>query len=277
MIAKAKKEWWLPEEQGGFFGEGYLFGDDSEEGPYCDKPMTLSGRTVREVDYIVRSLHLTSRHHLLDCPCGYGRHSIELAKRGIKVTGVDINPAYLQLASKKMTEQDIPEAMLTLKQGDMRSIPIPSESVDVAINWFTSFGFFETDEDNTKVVREFHRVLKPKSPLLIHLDYNPTRVQTGRWQYENRTRHLKNNAKLLVEERYDHVTKKIIGTWTIVDDSESPNQERHYCLRVYSPEEFRTMLDGCGFTNIRILGDLDEPNRELNDQSLETVISATKC
>jgi hypothetical protein len=59
-------------------------GDDSLEG-FLTTPQTLSMRTAREADGIIRLLSLRPGASILDCPCGYGRHSIPLAKKGFRV------------------------------------------------------------------------------------------------------------------------------------------------------------------------------------------------
>ena len=271
-----KAKWWLPRSQGGFFGKEYMYGDDSQEGPYCDRPMSLSQRTNREANSTVQLLGLTPEQLILDCPCGYGRHSLELARRGFRIIGVDLNPSYLEHAAQEKAALGISDTLLQLRQGDMRDIPLASNSVDAAINMFTSFGFFPKDEENLQVLKEFYRVLRSGGKVLIHLDYNPNSVKAGRWIYENHTRQLRGNAKLLVDETYDLDTQRIIGNWTLVDDSDSPNYESHYSLRVYSPDEYRTMLSECGFTEIMVLGDFEEPFEALKDDSLETVIKASK-
>jgi 2-polyprenyl-3-methyl-5-hydroxy-6-metoxy-1,4-benzoquinol methylase len=46
--------------------------------------------TGHQVDFIIRALELTGRERVLDLACGYGRHALELARRGFSVTGADI-------------------------------------------------------------------------------------------------------------------------------------------------------------------------------------------
>src|SRR5438445_13281208 len=90
-----QKEWW--EDGGVFFGRGYMEGDDSYEG-YLSNPMTLAERTRQEVDGLVELLALQANQRILDCPCGYGRHSLALASRGFQVVGIDINKEELNIA-----------------------------------------------------------------------------------------------------------------------------------------------------------------------------------
>ena len=53
--------------------------------------------TKQEVDFIINELNLQEGQKILDIPCGFGRHSIELSKRGFKVTGIDISPTFIKI------------------------------------------------------------------------------------------------------------------------------------------------------------------------------------
>ncbi len=54
--------------------------------------------TRRQVDFLVEKLRLRGDEKILDLACGFGRHSLELARRGFSVTGVDITPSYIEFA-----------------------------------------------------------------------------------------------------------------------------------------------------------------------------------
>ena len=56
--------------------------------------------TGRQVDFIIRKLGLRGGERVLDLACGFGRHSLELARRGFAVTGVDITPSYIRFAEE---------------------------------------------------------------------------------------------------------------------------------------------------------------------------------
>jgi Mycolic acid cyclopropane synthetase len=94
----APENWW--HSDGGFFGREYMRGDDSHEGFLTAQQLDLQARTRREVDGITKLLNLSIGALVLDCPCGYGRHSIELAARGLSVVGIDINEEHLAAATR---------------------------------------------------------------------------------------------------------------------------------------------------------------------------------
>ena len=129
-------EWW--EEEAGFFGEFYMRGDNSVEGYLAGKDQSLQQRTDIEVCGVEKLLGLHPGDKILDCPCGYGRHSIELAKKGYQVVASDNNSVHMNTLSQYATQEQV---FLTLDLLDMRKPPCGS-NFDAVINMFFSFGFF---------------------------------------------------------------------------------------------------------------------------------------
>src|SRR4051794_36481413 len=97
---------------------------------------------------------------LLDAPCGFGRHSIPLARAGFRVTGVDRSGALLAEARRRAHGERWPKFVQT----DYRELPFPDESFDAAVNLFTSLGYLG-DEQDERVLAGIHRVLRPGAPL----------------------------------------------------------------------------------------------------------------
>ncbi|WEV29211.1 hypothetical protein OYE22_31485 [Streptomyces sp. 71268] len=93
--AQPGKSWWEPE--GGFFGDLYREADDSLRTFFGDEA-GLDERTAAEVDGVIRLCELAEGAGVLDCPCGYGRHSVALARHGMDVVGLDINPGFLDVS-----------------------------------------------------------------------------------------------------------------------------------------------------------------------------------
>ncbi len=57
--------------------------------------------TIQEVDFLVSALGLAPGAPILDIGCGPGRHSLELARRGLQITGIDISPGFVEVARKQ--------------------------------------------------------------------------------------------------------------------------------------------------------------------------------
>ncbi|MGA8333257.1 MAG: methyltransferase domain-containing protein [Solirubrobacteraceae bacterium] len=116
-----------------------------------------------DADAIWRLLDLGPGSEVLDLACGHGRVASGLARRGARVTGLDATPLFLDHARAQAAAAELP---IEYVQGDMRSLPWPDESFDCVVSWFTSFGYFD-DEENRLVLREARRVLRPGGRLLI--------------------------------------------------------------------------------------------------------------
>ena len=93
---------------------------------------------------------------LLDVPCGFGRHSIPLARAGYRVTGTDRSEALLDEARRRAGGERWPKFV----QADYRKLPFADGSFDAALNLYTSIGFLG-DEEDTKALAEIGRVLRP--------------------------------------------------------------------------------------------------------------------
>ena len=102
---------------------------------------------------ITAFLPLPKTTHILDLPCGKGRHSVFLNSLGYKVTGADLSENSIKTAKKFENDS------LKFKVHDMRQ-PINNQ-YDAIFNLFTSFGYFEKEEDNLKTIKSIKSELKP--------------------------------------------------------------------------------------------------------------------
>lgn len=198
-----------------------------------------------EIANLLERLPIKDTGRVLDLCCGSGRHSRALARRGYEVVGVDLSPVLLQLAEE---QNNYPH--LSFTRCDMRDIPF-REEFDIVVNLFTSFGYFATDEENAKVVRNMAQALKTDGEVII--DYlNPAYV------IENLVPHSsKQVAGMSIdEERWiqDGFVKKRI----LVND-EHTSEPREYLeqVRLFSVEQMTGMLKQAGFGSIQVFGDYE--------------------
>lgn len=115
---------------------------------------------------ITEFLALPHETHILDLPCGKGRHSVYLNSLGYRVTGGDLSEN--SIAYAKQFEND----RLRFVVKDMRQ-PF-NYSYDVVLNLFTSFGYFDTDEEEIQVLQNIKNGFNPGGTLVLdflNVDY----------------------------------------------------------------------------------------------------------
>lgn len=114
----------------------------------------------RFITNILDYLNLPKGSKVLDIACGKGRHAKAISERGYQVIGTDLSPNSIDEANKMRNDQ------LAFFVQDMRETFRENE-FDAAFNFFTSFGYFDTEEDNHKAANAFVQNLKPGGVLLI--------------------------------------------------------------------------------------------------------------
>jgi ubiquinone/menaquinone biosynthesis C-methylase UbiE len=124
--------------------------------------------TVAEVDFLIEHLGLAPGAAVLDVGCGTGRHSVELARRGYRVTGIDVCPAMLAQARTKAVAAGVE---VTWVDADARSFELP-ESFDAAICLCEgAFGLLGSTDDPIEqplaILRRICAVLKPGATCLF--------------------------------------------------------------------------------------------------------------
>ena len=115
------------------------------------------------VAHIVEVLELRNGSRILDLACGGGDQAIELARKGMKVVGVDIAHTLVEYGNKSAQNENLPVKIL---QGDMRDVQFKNE-FDACMILSGSFGFFD-DTGNQKVLQVIEKVLKHNGKFYIH-------------------------------------------------------------------------------------------------------------
>lgn len=178
---------------------------------------------------------------VLDLACGAGRHVGELTRVGLDATGLDLSAVLLRRAREL-------EPAAHLVRGDMRCLPFRSGSFRAVTNFFTSFGYFQDAEDDRTVLSEARRVLTQGGCFLLDF-LNAQRVRSELTERDVRS---VDEARVIQERRLidDRIVEKRI---TIEETADGPRTfvER---VRLYGPEELRSMLREAHLTPKRIFG-----------------------
>jgi len=200
-----------------------------------------------EIEKIISFLRIGSEKSVLDLCCGIGRHSLEFARRGYQVTGVDRTKAYLDKASKQATSEDL-KVEFVLE--DMRRFVRP-ESFDVCINVLTSFGYFENPEDDLTAVSNIFQSLTPGGVLLMDLMGKEILARNFRerdWQEED-------DIFILEERKISQAWSWTDNRWIIIKDNQ--RFEARLSFRIYSAVELCALMTEGGFSSVEVFGDLN--------------------
>ena len=215
-----------------------------------------------EVDALLTLMDLAPGGHVLDLPCGVGRHSIEFARRGFQVTAVDRTTRYLDAAKNQAAAENL---AIEFVQSDMRLFERPN-FFDGAINLFTSFGYFDDPSDDLMVARNFASSFKPGARLVV--DMNGKEVIARK--FRDRDWHHQPDGSLMLEER------KVIGAWQRIENHwillrGADRREGNFTVRLYSGVEFAALLKRAGFGDVAIYGSLTATPYDQNAERLVAV------
>jgi SAM-dependent methyltransferase len=185
---------------------------------------------------------------LLDVPCGFGRHSLPLARAGYRVTGVDRAQPLLDEAQRRAGDHQGP----ALIRADYRELPFADASFDAAVNLFTSLGYLGDDED-TRALAEIGRVLRPGARLVIEILHRDKLVGI----FHDHSWKLLGEGRLLLEQRTFDPASGVAQTSQTLIESTGERDSRSYSIRVYTATELLAMLTRAGFSEAKCYGDLE--------------------
>ncbi len=185
---------------------------------------------------------------ILDVGCGTGRHSIELAKRGYTVTGVDLSESQLHRAKTKATEQKVD---VDFRKADARSLPFNEEYDLVIMLCEGAFPLMETDDMNFEILKNTYKALRGGGKLifttlnglfpLFHSvkDFLASQAQEGNATYDKNS--------------FDLMTFRDVNVTTVQDDL-GKTKELQCNERYYVPPEITWLLRSINFTRVDIYG-----------------------
>lgn len=200
-------------------------------------------RNHQEAEHFIKNLY--SRLNpvpgvkMLDIGCGRGRHALYLNKHGFDVTGIDLSVLSIQHAMQYQNDR------LHFYVHDMRHMHY-SGNFDVALNLFTSFGYFDTDEEHAEALKTFNQALKPGGLLVLDF-FNVVKVR----------RNLVPNCIITIENVDFHIRKeirdkKIIKSITFEEHNKTYNFKES--VSAYGVDDFKRLFMRSGFDIMDMFG-----------------------
>ncbi len=201
-----------------------------------------------EVEQVCKLLDVPKGAAVLDVGCGPGRHALEFAKRGYRITGIDAIAPYLDEGKAKARERKVDVEFI---RADMREFRREG-AFDAAVNMLTTFGYFDDPADDRRVIENIFASLKPGGAFVM--DFMGKEVLARIFREREWTEHA--DGLVLLEER------KVGGAWERVDIRwillrGETRREHRFSLRLYSASELLALLAGAGFADVCAYGSLE--------------------
>lgn len=237
-----------------------------------DKENFVQG-TVGECDFIEKEIGYNKATRILDIGCGTGRHSIELARRGYNVVGIDLSESLLKRATEKASEQNL---QVVFQKHDARNLPFINEFNLVIMLCEGAFSLMETDEMNFQILQNAANALLPKGKLIF------TTLNGLFPLFHSVKDFLDSNTKegnaTCGSISFDLITFREQSTIFVEDDL--GNKKELQCNeRYYVPSEITWLLRTLNFKTIDVLGaklGAFSRNHKLTTEDFEMLIVAEK-
>lgn len=221
-------------------------------------PLMFDGKRWDEVPAIINGLKARLEEtggpriepglRVYDSCCGPGRHALELARFGCRVTGVDITRAYLEAAKESAADDDL---KIEFVQADVRDFERPG-AFDLALNLFTSFGYFDTKAEDLAFLSRVRESLRSGGYFVIDVLGKECAVRDflkSEW-FEREGRLA--CSEYAIEGAWEY----LVNRWIVV--AEGRSFERRWRQRLYSAVELGDALRSVGFDGpIRFFGNMD--------------------
>ena len=199
------------------------------------------GEAEAHVRFVLEALAGNRPSAVLDLACGAGRHTLALRQRGIRTLGVDLS---LTLLTEPPPFPSV--------AGDMCCLPFADHSFDWVLNFFTSFGYFESEAQNLEVLHEIERILDRHGKFLIDL-FNREQVIAN---LVPRERQHRGGHEVEIERWFDARTERINKRIRVLA-TDRKAQSFVESVRAYRREEVEQALAAAGLVVDRLHGDFD--------------------
>lgn len=220
--------------------------------------------TKQEVEFLLSEFNLQQGQHILDIPCGFGRHSIELAKRGFNVTGIDISATFIQGLNEKINSESL---NIKAVQADILSIQI-NEKFSGALCMGNSFGYFNFDKMEL-FVEKVSSCLVTGSKFIINSGMIAESILPNLEHYSKNKTYTFGNITMEVNNEY-HVEDSFLVS-NLVYTKEGKTEEHSYKHYVFTLSEVKRLLKLYGLNTIASYSSISKEEYKPGDQQVYIV------
>ena len=205
----------------------------------------------RHVELVVRIFGDGRPRAVLDLACGAGRHTAALRRHGVRTLGTDLSLTLLA------TAPELPRV-----RADMRCLPFHAGSFDWVLNFFTSFGYFESERQNFRVLEEVVRVLEPGGGFLLDLmNLDATLADLKEYEVQQ-----SGGQRVEIRRWWDPATRRLNKRMHIASGGRPPRVFLE-SVRGYRPDEVMIGLRWAGFEVTDVFGNFcGEPHGPDSDR-----------
>jgi len=216
--------------------------------------------TRQEVSLFLEILKISPEDRILDLCCGQGRHSLELARRKFgNIEGMDRSHYLIERARASAEKEGL---SVKFREGDARKLQYQPDSFDVVMILGNSFGYFETLQDDLRVLKEVARVLKPWGRLLIDAAdgaYLKKHFQPRSWEWIDNKHFVCRERDLSVDEQ------RLISREVITHVEKGVIADQFYAERLYTKEGIARLMKEAGFSEVTFHGTISPDSQRNQD------------
>ena len=229
--------------------------------------------TENEVTLFSKILGIKEEDAILDLACGQGRHLIELGQRGkYSLYGLDRSRYLIQRAKNISKKKGL---SINFKEGDARKLPYATDTFEFVTILGNSFGYFETSDDDVKILKEVFRILKPGGKLLMDVadgSYLMENFTPRSWEWIDK-KHFVCRERSLASDK-----ERLISREVVTNTEKGVIVDQFYAERLYTQEQLANLIANVGFKDTFFHGKLDADslrNQDLGMMEKRFVLTTT--
>lgn len=220
--------------------------------------------TKQEVDFLVSELNLQQGQHILDLPCGFGRHAIELSKRGFIITGIDISQTFIKRLTEKINLQGL---NIKAIQADILAVNL-NETFSGAVCLGNSFGYFNSDKMKL-FVEKVAASLETGAKFIINSGMIAESILPNFSNYRKNNSYTVGNITMDVTNIYNVEDSYMISN--LLYTKEGKTEEHSFKHYVFTLGEVKRLLKSYGLHTIATYNSPSKAPYNLGDQQVYIV------